>query len=79
MHIGSMLVVLAISIFLVAFISQPFSSASGDFSAVIEQRVAEIRKRSEGKESRFCTQCGHQLKPDDRFCAQCGKPVEESK
>jgi len=22
----------------------------------------------------FCTQCGHQLQPEDRFCAQCGAP-----
>ncbi len=79
MDIGSLLVVLAISLFLVAYISQPFQSEPGDLNTIIEQRVAEIRKQALGEESRFCTQCGHKLNPDDRFCAQCGKPVEASK
>jgi hypothetical protein len=79
MHIGSILVVLAISLFLVAYISQPFQSESADLRAVIEQRVAEIRQRSSVEKPRFCTQCGHQLNPDDRFCGQCGSPVEAAK
>jgi hypothetical protein len=79
MHIGSLLVILAISIFLVAFISQPFQSKPADIKSLIEQRVAEIRKRSGEQETGFCTKCGHRLNPDDKFCAQCGRPVEVSK
>lgn len=25
--------------------------------------------------NRYCTNCGHELAPDDRFCMQCGRPV----
>ena len=78
MHIGTILVVLGLSLFLVAYISQPFQSDGDDLEAVIESRVAEIRKSNtnSGKKAQFCTQCGHKLGPEDRFCAQCGHPVE---
>jgi hypothetical protein len=78
MHIGSILVVLAISIFMVAYISQPFQSEPEDLDAVIERRVAAIRKQGSEDKPQLCTQCGHQLNSGDRFCAQCGKPVEAS-
>jgi len=78
MHIGTILVVLGLSLFLVAYISQPFQSDGGDLDAVIESRVAELRQKDveSGKQSQFCTQCGHKLGPEDRFCARCGHPVE---
>lgn len=78
MHIGTILVVLGLSLFLVAYISQPFQSDGSDLEKVIETRVAEIRQNDKDKDrgSRFCTQCGHKLGIDDRFCAQCGHPVE---
>ena len=81
MHIGTILVVLGLSLFLVAYISQPFQSDGGDLESVIESRVAEIRKTShkEGIQADYCTQCGHQLRAEDRFCAQCGQPVEDRK
>jgi uncharacterized OB-fold protein len=77
MHIGTILVTLALSLFLAAYISQPFQSDTKDSEAVIESRVAEIRKGKRGElKARFCTQCGHKLGPEDRFCAHCGYPVE---
>ena len=81
MHIGTILVVLGLSLFLVAYISQPFQSDGEDLESVIESRVAEIRKTShqEGIQAYYCTQCGHQLGAEDRFCAQCGHPVEDRK
>lgn len=24
---------------------------------------------------RYCTNCGHELSPEDRFCSNCGRPV----
>ncbi len=26
--------------------------------------------------NRHCTNCGHELAPNDRFCMQCGRPVQ---
>lgn len=81
MHIGTILVVLGLSLFLVAYISLPFQSEGEDLEKVIESRVAEIRNSDRGEErrTRYCTQCGHRLGEEDRFCAQCGHPVEAAK
>jgi hypothetical protein len=27
---------------------------------------------------RYCTNCGHELKPDDQFCTNCGVPVHRA-
>jgi hypothetical protein len=27
---------------------------------------------------RYCTNCGHQLKPEDQFCTNCGMPVHRA-
>jgi hypothetical protein len=27
---------------------------------------------------RYCTHCGHELKPDDQFCTNCGVPVHRA-
>lgn len=80
MHIGTILVVLGLSLFLVAYISQPFQADGQDLEAVIERKVNEIRKGggAEKPQAHYCTQCGHQLGADDRFCAQCGHPVGDS-
>lgn len=81
MHIGTILVALGLSLFLVAFISQPFQSDGKDLETVIEGRVAEIRQSDIDREpqARYCPQCGHQLGAEDRFCAQCGHSVESAK
>lgn len=81
MHIGTILVVLGLSLFLAAYIAQPFQADDEELEAVIEQRVAEFRLVGQDEESKaqFCTQCGHKLGEDDRFCAQCGQPVGKDK
>jgi len=81
MHIGTILVVLGLSLFLAAYIAQPFQADDEELEAVIESCVAEIRQVGHDGESKaqFCTQCGHKLGEDDRFCAQCGQPVGKDK
>ena len=81
MHIGTIMVALGLSLFLVAYIFQPFQSDGKDLETVIESRVAEIRQADidERPQARYCPQCGHELGAEDRFCAQCGHPVEAAK
>jgi len=80
MHIGTILVTLALTLFIAAYISKPLQSDKKDLEEIIESRVTETRKnKKEEHQVQFCTQCGHKLGPEDRCCAQCGHPVEASK
>ena len=80
MQIGTLLVVLALSMVLAAYILRPFQADEKDIEAAIEGRIAELRQTDQNRpQAQFCTQCGHVLGPDDRFCAQCGHPVGEAK
>lgn len=80
MNIGSILIVLALSILLVAYIAHPFQTSEADLDRAIEKEVARLRKGSGSKaDPQYCSHCGHKLNPDDRFCAQCGQPVEGAK
>lgn len=80
MQIGTILVTLALSMGLAAYILRPFQADAEDIEAAIEGRVAELRQADPGgPQTQFCTQCGHRLGPDDRFCAQCGHPAGEAK
>jgi endogenous inhibitor of DNA gyrase (YacG/DUF329 family) len=27
---------------------------------------------------RYCSNCGHELRPEDRFCPNCGRPVHRT-
>ena len=27
---------------------------------------------------RYCSNCGHELSPEDQFCPNCGRPVHET-
>jgi hypothetical protein len=80
MQIGTILVVLSLSMLLATYILRPFLSQDRDLETVIDARVVELRE-ADALEAQvhFCTQCGHQLAPDDRFCAQCGHPVTVEK
>ncbi|MCB2202666.1 zinc ribbon domain-containing protein [bacterium] len=78
MNIGSILIVLALSILLVAYIAHPFQTNEADLDQSIEQEIARLRKvkaYENNADPQYCSQCGHRLNPDDRFCAQCGKHV----
>jgi pSer/pThr/pTyr-binding forkhead associated (FHA) protein len=33
--------------------------------------------RQEGKQTVFCTRCGHPNRDDARFCAECGAPLQD--
>lgn len=49
----------------------------------IEDEILELRRRRQKApkekptESRFCTQCGAQVRPADRFCGRCGQRMEQ--
>lgn len=80
MQIGTILVVLSLSMLLATYILRPFLSQDRDLETVIDARVAELHEADVLEtQVHFCTQCGHQLAPDDRFCAQCGHPVTVEK
>ncbi len=79
-QIGTILVTLALSMALAAYILRPFQAETDDIETAIEERVAELRQEDPDEaQAQFCTQCGRRLGPDDRFCAQCGHPVGEAK
>jgi predicted amidophosphoribosyltransferase len=80
MQIGTILVVLSLSMVLATYILRPFLSKDRDLESVIDARVAELRDADgDSPQVHFCTQCGHQLADGDRFCAQCGHPVAGEK
>jgi hypothetical protein len=81
MSLGSVLVVLAVLLVVVAYLARPFRIARRDagLDRVIEAWVARVRAegRREGERParepvNYCPQCGHHVGPDDRFCAGCG-------
>jgi hypothetical protein len=76
MSVGSILVGVAVLLFLVAYVARPFRRAEVDLDGLIEARVAQVR-RERGDGVHMCSRCGHRTGPDDRFCAGCGAPVEQ--
>ncbi|MDY6874171.1 MAG: zinc ribbon domain-containing protein [Chloroflexota bacterium] len=80
MNIGSILIVLALSILLVAYIAHPFQTKEVDLDGAIEKEIARLREGSTRNFSpQYCSHCGHKLNPGDRFCAQCGKAIVDTK
>jgi hypothetical protein len=76
MSVGSILVSVAVLLFLAAYVALPFRRAEVDLDKFIEARVARIRReRDDG--ARPCPHCGHYAGTDDRFCAGCGMPLQE--
>jgi hypothetical protein len=76
MGVGSILVSVAVLLFLAAYVARPFRRAEVDLDKLIEARVARIRwERSDGTHP--CPHCGHHVGTDDRFCAGCGAPLQE--
>ncbi|MFL7793705.1 MAG: zinc ribbon domain-containing protein [Anaerolineae bacterium] len=76
MSIGSILVGVAVLLFLAAYVARPFRRAEVDLDALIEARVARVRReRSDG--AHLCPHCGHHAGTGDRFCAGCGMPLQE--
>jgi hypothetical protein len=77
MSIGSILVGMAVLLFLVAYVARPFRRAEVDLDRLIEARVAQVRRERDNS-AHACPYCGHCAGPDDRFCAGCGAPLEEA-
>ena len=80
---GSILVGLALSLVVVAYLARPFRPvrAKVDLDRAIEvwlargqvERPAALKE--EAATADFCPQCGRRAGPDDRFCAGCGRPL----
>lgn len=88
MEIGTVLVGVALTAILAAYLARPFRVVSMESNQTIETWVARVReeRRSGGigeqghkgaEEIKFCPQCGRQVGPDDRFCAGCGTQLRE--
>ena len=76
MSVGSILVSVAVLLFLAAYVARPFRHAEIDLDDLIEARVAQVR-RERGDGACTCPHCGHRVGTDDRFCAGCGMPLQE--
>ncbi len=88
MGIGSILVGIAATVIVGAYLAHPFRAVtrgeSADLDLDIEVWVS--RARAEGpavgaaegdsEPMNFCSKCGRRLKSDDRFCPGCGTQIE---
>jgi hypothetical protein len=93
MGIGSVLVGIAVTMVVVAYLARPFRQvrANADLDQEIEARVAQARAEREkaqgdtaaeertalGAPHRRCPRCGRRAGPDDLFCARCGTQLQE--
>ncbi len=82
MSIGSVLVGIALTLSVVAYLARPFraSHAEADWDRAIEAWVAQVRAEGEVESAdggmNYCSQCGRRVGPDDRFCAGCGTRLQ---
>jgi hypothetical protein len=80
---GSILVGLALSLVVIAYLARPFrpAQARADLDRAIEVWLARLEverpaaPQEEAERADFCPQCGRRAGPDDRFCAGCGRPL----
>ncbi|NLE43985.1 MAG: hypothetical protein GX620_04640 [Chloroflexi bacterium] len=83
MGAGSVLVIIAVALVIIAYVARPFVVASlvDDPDRTIERWVSWQRAQVGGRTDdgeRFCTQCGHCATKDDRFCSRCGTALDRS-
>ena len=90
MSIGSILVGIALTLIVAAYVARPFRSARAvtDWDRTIEGWVAQARTTSQGKEAKepkdrkveepvnFCAKCGRRVDPDHQFCPGCGAQIK---
>jgi hypothetical protein len=87
MGIGSIIVGLALTLVVGAYLSRPFRTAARetDLDPLIEAWVRHAREEQAAPpphpdageaEINYCPQCGRRVSPEDRFCARCGTPLE---
>ncbi len=92
MSIGSILVGVAVTLVVGAYLARPFRIApvgeGADLDQDIETWVAQFRARgvttgsveTDSEPVNFCFECGRHVGHDDRFCPGCGTRLErESK
>jgi membrane protease subunit (stomatin/prohibitin family) len=87
MGIGSVLVGIAVTMVVLAYLARPFrgARANADLDQEIEAWVAQVRTEREKEQAdteaeartACCPRCGHRAGPDDRFCARCGAQLGE--
>lgn len=89
MGIGAILIGVALTVVVAAYLARPFRVAGVSDDQAIEAWVARVQEGMEGSKSaeepdsegigeiNFCPQCGRKLGPGDRFCARCGTQLRE--
>ena len=91
LSVGSILVGIALSIIVAAFVARPFRPKQGmDFDRATEVWVSRARAArelppeeeasatppaDEEEPVNFCSKCGRRVTPEDRFCPGCGKSL----
>lgn len=90
MEIGAILVGIALTAVVVAYLARPFRVVNMRSDQAIEAWVSRVRAKQGGRvveeqrikqggrdeEINFCPQCGRRAGPDDRFCAGCGNQLQ---
>jgi hypothetical protein len=84
MSIGSILVAVAVTLVVGAYLARPFrtvpAGGGADLDRDIEAWVAQVRAEGTTVGSaepdsgpvNFCFECGRRVSPGDRFCPRCG-------
>jgi len=82
---GSILIGLAATWLVIAYVVQPFRKKKGSADRVIEAWIAEIRadipsstpieSGASIEPSRYCPYCGRSVAEDHRFCPGCGEKL----
>lgn len=82
---GSLLVALAVTLVVVAYVSRPFKRRAVDWDRVVEAWVREAREQQEARAPAAtspdaapdgsCPACGQRVAPEHRFCPGCGQPL----
>jgi uncharacterized OB-fold protein len=71
---GSLLVALAVTLVVVAYVSRPFKRRRMDWERVVEAWVREARGQQAAPDG-VCPACGQRVAPEHRFCPGCGQPL----
>ena len=77
MDIGSILLILALLVLVVAFVAQPLlgrRQGEDRIEWLIEERRRQ-RKRTKGGKIVTCVKCGEEIDPGKRVCPKCGHKV----
>ncbi len=88
MSIGSILIGVAVTLVVGAYLARPFRAApegeGANLDQDIETWVTQVRAggmttvstEPDSEPVNFCFECGRRVGPDDRFCPGCGTRLE---